>query len=144
MEMTIKIFGLFLAIMTCFLVTISSGGFVDDWIEPSWSTPSWSTNNPFGTSDWDQPGWFGVEYEPVNISALFGIEPFKWTPDAFNWTANEIPVVIPDTLPPKGDLTVGSKSDLINSMKATKPGFPSSSGYTMASKYDLLNQYKKY
>jgi hypothetical protein len=60
MKMTIKKSGLILAIMTCFLVGISSGGFVTAPIE---------TNLP---ADYE-PFWFGPNTEPFNL-----YEPFNF------------------------------------------------------------------
>ncbi len=102
--MTSKKCGLILAIMACFLIGISSGGFVDEQIAAN--TPSWFVPyEPFNTSGWSEPGWFGVDYEPFTFGSgwinsdyeplntsgwsepgWFGVdyEPFTPDPSTFN------------------------------------------------------------
>jgi hypothetical protein len=85
MEMTIKKCGIVLAIMTCLLAGISSGEFMNEPLKAN--VPSWFDNyEPLNASAWNEPGWFGIDYEPATFGSgwFSDYQPFNPDPSTFN------------------------------------------------------------
>jgi hypothetical protein len=103
MEMIIKKCGIALAIITCLLVGISSGDFINEPIQAN--VPSWFDDyEPFNASSWTEPGWFGSEYEPATFgSGWFDSEYVPFTPDPSTFNLGWFGVDISEYLYPAAE-----------------------------------------
>ncbi len=90
--------GIILAIITLFLVGISSGGFIGEPAEeykPSWA--SYGIFDEYEPLNWGD-GWLHPGYEPFDLSAWLYPEPAPATDDdSPQW--EPVPLVLPEPLP---------------------------------------------